>query len=114
MNNRCKIHKSGDRRTSRDIIISRESIKVKATKASIRWLPTNRMLADALTTDKMAPVDLLSSCLRSATYQISPQEHVLVQQAAERDLRMQRRLQSNRPEKTHRREPVEYDRNSSS
>ena len=87
-----------DRRTSIDIVIIRESIK--ATKASIRWLPTNRMLADALTKDKMDPVDLLRSCLRSATYQKSPEEHVLAQQAAERELLMQRRLQSVRPEKT--------------
>ena len=68
--------------------------------ASIRWLPTNRMLADALTKDKMDPVDLLRSCLRNATYQISPEEHVLAQQAAERERRMQRRT-LNAQEKKH-------------
>lgn len=66
-----------DRRTSVDIVIIRQSIK--ATQASIRWLPTNHMLADALTKDKLDPVILLRSCLRSATYQISPEEHVLAQ-----------------------------------
>ena len=86
-----------DRRTSIDIVIIRES--TKATHASIRWLPTNRMLADALTKDKMDPVDLLRSCLRSATYQISPEEHVLAQQAKERELRLLRRNQSTKEKK---------------
>ena len=78
-----------DRRTSIDIVIIRESIK--ATKSSMRWIPTNRMLADALTKDKMDPIDLLRACMRSASYQISPEQHVLAQQAAERELRVQRR-----------------------
>ena len=78
-----------DRRTSIDIVIIRESIR--RLKAFMRWLPTNRMLADALTKDKLDPVDLLRACMRSGTYQISPEEHVLAQQAAERELRMQRR-----------------------
>ena len=78
-----------DSRTSVDIVIIRESIK--RMQASIRWLPTNRMLADALTKDKLDPVDLLRACLRSGTYHISPEEHVLAQQAAERELRTQKR-----------------------
>ena len=49
------------------------------------------MLADALTKDKMDPIDLLRACMRSASYQISPEQHVLAQQAAERELRVQRR-----------------------
>ena len=57
------------------------------------------MLADALTKDKMDPVDLLRSCLRSATYQISPEEHVLAQQAKERELRLLRRNQSTKEKK---------------
>ena len=86
-----------DRRTSIDIVIIRESIK--ATKSSIRWIPTNRMLADALTKDKMDPIDLLRACMRGATYQISPEQHVLAQQAAERELRVQRRNQALSKEK---------------
>ena len=38
-----------DRRTSIDIVIIRESIKL--THAQVRWLPTNRMIADGLTKD---------------------------------------------------------------
>ena len=97
-----------DRRTSIDIVIIRESIK--ATRASIRWLPTNRMLADTLTKDKVDPVDLLHSCLRSATYQISPEEHVLAQQAAERELRTQRRSLSTKV-KTHPKELLDTNNN---
>ena len=64
-----------DRRTSIDIVIIRESIKLLS--AQIRWLPTNRMIADGLTKDKMEPSDLLRSCVRAASYQISPEDHVL-------------------------------------
>lgn len=67
-----------DRRTSIDIVIIRESLR--RMQAFIRWLPTNRMLADALTKDKLDPVDLLRACMRNGSYQISPEEHVLAQQ----------------------------------
>lgn len=36
-----------DRRTSIDIVIIRESLKL--TQASVRWLPTDRMIAHGLT-----------------------------------------------------------------
>ena len=78
-----------DRRTSIDIVIIRESIKVMT--AQVRWVPTKWMLADGLTKDKIDPVELLRSCVRGGTYQISPEEHVLAQQAAERTYRAQNR-----------------------
>ena len=82
-----------DRWTSIDIVIIRESMK--AMQAHIRWIPTNRnrMLADGLTTDKIDPIDLLRSCIRSGNYQISPEAHVLPQQATERESRLQRHSQ---------------------
>lgn len=80
-----------DRRTSIDIVIIRESLKLM--QAEIRWLPTNRMIADGLTKDKLDPVDLLRACVRAGTYQISPEDHVLAQQAAERARRAQNRKQ---------------------
>ena len=61
-----------DRRTKIDVVIIRESLQ--CTGGVVRWLPTNRMLADGLTKDKMDPVDLLRSCLRKGRYQISPEE----------------------------------------
>eukprot|EP00435_Cladocopium_sp_Y103_P068619 s934_g31.t2 len=78
-----------DRRTSIDIVIIRESIKLLS--AQIRWLPTNRMIADGLTKDKMEPSDLLRSCVRAGSYQISPENHVLAQQATERAIRAKNR-----------------------
>ena len=60
------------------------------TCGTVRWLPTNRMLADGLTKNKMDPVDLLRSCLRHGQYQISPEELVLQQQAEERERQKQR------------------------
>ena len=69
-------------------MIIRESLAT--TCGAIRWLPTDRMIADGLTKDKMDPVDLLRSCLRQGQYQISPEELVLQQQAEERERRKQR------------------------
>ena len=53
----------------------------------MRWLPTNRMIADGLTKDRQEPADLLRSCVRAGIYQISPEESVLARQAAEREER---------------------------
>lgn len=78
-----------DRRTSIDIVIIRESLAI--TQGIVRWLPTDRMLADGLTKDKQDPIDLLRSCIRTASYQISPENFVLAQQAAERNRRQKNR-----------------------
>ena len=78
-----------DRRTSIDIVIIRDSLK--SMTAQIRWVPTDRMLADSLTKDAGDPIDLLRSCIRSSQYQISPEETVLQNQAAERDRRLHNR-----------------------
>ena len=82
-----------DRRTSIDIVIIRES--VKRLCASVRWVPTNRMLADSLTKD--VECDLLRSCLRQSSYQISPEETVLEQQAQEKERRLKERYSSTQP-----------------
>eukprot|EP00435_Cladocopium_sp_Y103_P021891 s1135_g5.t1 len=58
-----------DRRTSIDVVILRQSLM--RTRASIRWVPTNRMLADSLTKDAGDPTDLLRACIRESSYQIS-------------------------------------------
>eukprot|EP00435_Cladocopium_sp_Y103_P025163 s1174_g6.t1 len=79
-----------DRRTSIDICIIKES--VKAMQAHVRWVPTNRMIADSLTKDQGDPIDLLRSCLRSSTYQVSPEQYVLENQAMEKQRRVLRKL----------------------
>ena len=71
-----------DRRTSIDIIIIRDSIN--RLQASLRWLPTDRMLADALTKESPEAFDLLRACLRSSKYQISPEARILELRADER------------------------------
>ena len=62
--------------------------------ATIRWAPTNRQLADALTKDSADPVDLLRSCMRSGEYQLSPEHIILERAAAERSRRKQRQTSS--------------------
>ena len=78
-----------DRRTSIDIVILRQSIG--SLGASVRWVPTNRMLADSLTKSAGDPTDLLRACIRNSTYQISPEETVLKLQAEERQRRVNSR-----------------------
>lgn len=78
-----------DRRTSIDVVIIRESVKLM--QAYVRWVPTNRMLADALTKDSGPPTDLLRACIRKSKYQISPEDSVLEYQAQERERRLQRK-----------------------
>ena len=81
-----------DRRTSIDIVILRQSIQ--RLTGSLRWVPTNRMLADSLTKSAGDPTDLLRACIRQCTYQISPEETVLQLQASERQRRIQSRGQT--------------------
>ena len=78
-----------DRRTSIDIVILRQSLS--RLVASIRWVPTNRMLADSLTKSAGDPTDLLRACIRNNRYQISSEESVLKLQSEERQRRLHAR-----------------------
>ena len=78
-----------DRRTSIDVVIIRQSLG--RSRASVRWVPTNRMLADSLTKDAGDPTDLLRACIRQGSYQISPEETVLQMQAQEKQRRLTRK-----------------------
>ena len=84
-----------DRRTSIDIVIIREALR--RTKASLRWIPTDRMLADSMTKENPDALDLLRACVRIGRYQISPEKNVLEWRASERSRRktvaMQRGLE---------------------
>eukprot|EP00435_Cladocopium_sp_Y103_P029371 s1599_g7.t1 len=82
-----------DRRTSIDVVILRQSLQRLA--ASIRWVPTDRMIADSLTKDAGDPTDLLRACIRQGTYQISPEETVLKLQAEEKQRRLEKRNTKN-------------------
>ena len=72
-----------DIRTSINVVTTRKPLQ--NLQGSIRWLPTDRMLADGLTKDKLDPADLLRSCVRSGVYQIAPETAVLARQAAQRE-----------------------------
>jgi len=72
-----------DRRTAIDIIIIRDCIS--RLGVSLRWLPTDRMLADSLTKESPEAFDLLRACIRSARYQISPEQKILERRAEERE-----------------------------
>ena len=74
-----------DRRTAIDIIIIRDCIS--RLGISLRWLPTDRMLADSLTKESPEAFDLLRACIRSARYQISPEQKMLQLRAQERERR---------------------------
>ena len=76
-----------DRRTSVDIVILCQSMS--RLGASIRWVPTNRMLADSLTKSAGDPTDFLRACIRNHTAQTSSEESVLKMQAEERRRRVQ-------------------------
>ena len=80
-----------DKRTALDIIIIRDSIG--KLSASLRWLPTDRMLADSLTKESAEAMDLLRACLREGKYQISDEGQVLEWRAEERRRRQQHRSQ---------------------
>ena len=56
----------------------------------MRWVPTDRILADGLTKDSGPPIDLLRACMKRAN-QISPESIVLEYEALERDRRLQGR-----------------------
>ena len=72
-----------------DAVIIRESCKTM--QAFVRWVPTNRMLADAYTKDQGDPMDLLRSCLKRGQYQISEEDMVLQFQADEKQEHLERR-----------------------
>ena len=85
-----------DRRTAIDIIIIRDCIS--RLGVSLRWLPTDRMLADSLTKESPEAFDLLRACIRSARYQISPEQKILERRAEERERRRNFAQKSQLPE----------------
>ena len=74
-----------DRRTAIDIVILRDS--VARMQATLRWIPTDRMIADALTKESPEAFDLIRACIRSSTYQVSPEARILELRSQERDRR---------------------------
>ena len=80
--------KLDDKRVAIDMAIIRQS--VERTGMSIRWCPTELMLADSLTKDQSDPADLLRAALLHGRYQLSPEAAVLAQKKSQREARTQR------------------------
>lgn len=77
-----------DKRTALDVVIVRDSLE--KTHANLRWIPTDRMVADALTKESPEAMDLMRACLRAGQYQISDEDDVLELRASERARRKER------------------------
>lgn len=74
-----------DRRTALDIVIIREARR--RMFSSLRWIPTDRMIADAMTKENADALDLLRACVKAGKYQINPEDNVLEWRALERETR---------------------------
>eukprot|EP00435_Cladocopium_sp_Y103_P019970 s3134_g4.t2 len=71
------VSKVEDKRIAIDLAIVKQSML--RCNLSIRWCPTQLMLADGLTKDQQDPADLLRSVLRLGEYQLNEEASVLEQ-----------------------------------
>ena len=81
--------KNDDKRVAIDLAILKQC--VARTGLSVRWAPTELMVADALTKDHSDPADLMRSILEHGTYQLSKEAVVLLLKKQQRDRRSARR-----------------------
>ena len=80
--------KVDDKRVAIDLAIIRQA--VERTQMSVRWCPTQLMLADSLTKDQADPADLLRAALHVGVYQLAPEAAVLEQKKQQREARTKR------------------------
>lgn len=76
-----------DKRVAIDLAILKQSMQ--RTQLSVRWCPTELMIADGLTKDSMDPADLLRAALDVGEYQLNKEASIL---AMKKDQREQRNL----------------------
>ena len=81
--------KLDDKRVAIDLTVIKQC--VERTGLSTRWVPTELMVADALTKDQGEPTDLLRAILLHGSYQLSPEAAVLQEKKRVRELRARRR-----------------------
>ncbi|CAE7038139.1 RE2 [Symbiodinium sp. CCMP2592] len=74
-----------EKRTALDIVILRESLQ--KTQGSLRWVPTDRMVADSMTKESADALDMLRACLRQGSYQISEEGTILQWRSDEKERR---------------------------
>lgn len=82
--------KSDDKRVAIDLAIIKQCMS--RTGMTIRWCPTELMLADGLTKDQADPSDLLRAALRIGEYQLNSEATVLQLKKKQREERVQRRV----------------------
>ena len=83
--------KAEDKRVAIDLAIIKQC--VQRTGLRTRWVLTELMLADSLTTDHIEPADLLRAAQLHGRYQLSPEATVLAQKKALREERKVRQQQ---------------------
>ena len=81
--------KLDDKRVAIDLAIIRQALE--RTKMSVRWCPTQLMLADSLTKDQADPADLLRAALHLGSCQLAPEASVLAQKKQQREARALRK-----------------------
>lgn len=91
--------KCDDKRVAIDLSIIKQCIA--RTALSIRWCPTQLMLADALTKDQQDPADLLRAALSLGEYQLNPEATILQLKKDQRIVREKRRIQQRQLELEH-------------
>ena len=82
--------KSDDKRVAIDLAIIKQCMS--RTGMTIRWCPTELMLADGLTKDQADPSDLLRAALRIGEYQLNSEATVLQLKKKQREERVQRKV----------------------
>ena len=82
----CKVE---DKRVAIDLAILKQAMH--RTQLSVRWCPTELMIADGLTKDSMDPADLLRAALDVGEYQLNKEASILAMKKEQREQRSLRR-----------------------
>jgi len=83
------VSKVEDKRVAIDLAILRQC--VARTGLTIRWCPTELVLADALTKDNMDPADLMRAALHIGEYQLNKEATILGLKKKQREERIKKR-----------------------
>ena len=88
------VSKVEDKRVAIDLAILKQCMT--RTGLSVRWCPTELMVADGLTKDQMDPADLLRAALEVGEYQLNQEATVLAIKKQQREERKKRQTQANK------------------
>ena len=88
------VSKVEDKRVAIDLAILKQCMT--RTGLSVRWCPTELMVADGLTKDQMDPADLLRAALDVGEYQLNQEATVLAIKKQQQEERKKRQTQANK------------------